>query len=162
MKQRIEIAVGVLLIFFLGFLTLAYLTIYNPELIIPHKAKQKEGFESAPTRASDCRCLEGYIPSNTLQKTEHGGRFLTNGSLLAFQPQGSNTKHLVSNCLVCEGVNPCSEKKVTVSKAVWDSLPWGSLYSCSLLTQAKSQAKTVSETFFCQSLHDPQLTRSCY
>lgn len=161
MTKRITLTVSVLLFLFIGFLTLAYLTIYHPDLVIPAQNKEEEGFTANATRASDCRCLQGYIPSNSLPKNKFGGRFITNGSLLAFQPQGSTTKHLISNCLVCEGVNPCREK-IAVSKKVWDDLSWGALYSCSLFTQTKTKAKTISDTFFCQSLSDPQKTRSCY
>jgi hypothetical protein len=162
MKLDKILAVGLFLVLFVSFLVLAYVTIFHRECMLPSTSSKEEGFQVAPTRASDCRCLNGYIPSNMLN-SKYGGDFITNGGLIAFQPAGTKTKHLISNCLTCEGINPCNQKKKMLTKSQWDSIPWNSQqYSCSLFTQSKKNAKKTSETYFCQHLRDSEKTRSCY
>jgi hypothetical protein len=158
MKQDKLMAVGLFLVLFASFLVLAYMTTFPKEYTV--NKPESEGFQVGPTRASDCRCLQGYIPSNMVN-SKYGGRFITDGGLVAFQPQGSKTKHLISSCLVCEGVNPCTQKKM-IPKKEWDSLQWGEQYSCPLFTQIKKKAKKTSDTFFCQSTSDPEKSRDCY
>lgn len=158
MKQAKTFAVGLFLVLFVSFLVLAFSTTYP--MPIRAIAEEKEGFTENPTRASDCQCLSGYLPSNRTT-SKYGGKFIQYAGLLAFQPDGTSMKHLVSNCLNCEGINPCSEAK-TISKTAWDSLSWGTQYTCPFFTQIKANAKATTSTFFCQSLADPENRRSCY
>lgn len=118
-----------------------------------------EGF-SAPTRASDCRCLPGYLPSNIVSSL-YGGEFQHFSGTIAFVPAQSSQKHWVPSCNMC-GINICSTSVYkNVDKSTWDKTTWSSTFNCNTLKNAINQSK-VPSTFFCQSKSDSTKRMSCY
>jgi hypothetical protein len=128
----------------------------------PLKQVMLEQFTSQPNRASDCRCLPGYVPSNTPAKVKYGGRIIHLNGAIYYIPNGSNTKYWVSSCTQCDvGINFCDPKvyvNVTQKEgAVYEN---GPTLSCSVLKEA--QSKKILPTYFCQSLSTPSDTKQCY
>ena len=135
-----------------------YLLSYVKENTI-QGANLKEGF-AMPTRASDCRCLPGYIPSNTIHSL-HGGEFQNFKGTIAFVPARSNQKHWVRQCVMC-GINVCDSKEhKKVDQKEWEKTRFGSVFNCNILKKAKEDSK-LEGTFFCQNLTDPNKRLSCY
>ena len=113
---------------------------------------EKEGFTNpvsettAPTRASDCRCLPGYIPSNTVPKKILG---YENGFIEVKSPlkvrYGSDNRW--------------------VEKMVYNTFKaTNSFFGKDPAPGVRKQVETVagSDFFFCQSLSEQTQTRSCY
>jgi hypothetical protein len=118
----------------------------------------KEGF-TAPTRASDCRCLPGYIPSKEIQ-SEYGGEFQHYKGTIAFVPSKSTLKHWVPQCTMC-GINICSPNIYkTVDVQTWEKTRFSTTFTCDILKRAKEELST--QTFFCQNTGNPQKRMSCY
>ena len=108
-----------------------------------------EGFKSgAVTRASDCNCLPGYIPSNTTGMKVLG--------------KEGDTVNLQKPALIRYGTDDkWIEKEVTtlnfqISNAFFQADPAGGI-----LKYAKI-IKETSDNYFCQSLADPTKIRKCY
>lgn len=108
-----------------------------------------EGFKSgAVTRASDCNCLPGYIPSNT--------------SGMKVLGKEGDTVNLQKPSLVRYGTDDkWIEKEVKtlnfqISNAFFGADPAGGI-----LKYAKIIQET-SDNYFCQSLADPTKIRKCY
>jgi hypothetical protein len=108
-----------------------------------------EGFKSGlVTRASDCNCLPGYIPSNT--------------SGMKVLGKEGDTVNLQKPSLVRYGTDDkWIEKEVTtlnfqISNAFFGADPAGGI-----LKYAKIVQET-SDNYFCQSLADPTKIRKCY
>jgi hypothetical protein len=157
MSNLLTRASPLFLIAFIFIFTLFILYYVFPSYIhIP----SSEAFAVAPTRASDCRCLPGYIPSNSVSSS-YGGEFQHFNGTIAFVPFRSNQKHWVPQCSMC-GINVCTPSVFkNVNSATWNKTSFGAQYTCSILKQAQEKANTQS-TFFCQSSSDTSKTMSCY
>lgn len=108
-----------------------------------------EGFKTAAvTRASDCNCLPGYIPSNTT-------------GMKVLGKEGDTVK-IDKPALIRYGTDDkWIEKEVTtlnfqISNAFFGADPAGGI-----LKYAKI-IKETTDNYFCQSLADPTKIRKCY
>lgn len=136
-------------------------------------SKSVDGFSTAPTRAADCNCLPGYIPSNTggfdgeIYSTGGG-----DGSIFyLYNPNGTDKMYIIGDGNKCglpepntkysakeklnmigigSGFISSSGKKYEFTGGIYDE------NSCSLVK------KKGSGTYFCQNLDSPGKTRSCY
>jgi hypothetical protein len=119
-----------------------------------------EGFTAGPTRAADCQCLPGYIPSNATEKSEFvldprgWGYVLTKGKKYGYwwNMHGmtfnwSNTKH---RRVSWEEINRFSDGGQATKPIIEEALRY-----------QKEGAKAGS-IYFCQSLSNPAETRKCY
>lgn len=145
----------IIFVAFLAFLGISYIPKENTL-----DGYVKEGFVST-TRASDCRCLPGYIPSNTIQ-SEYGGEFQNYMGSIAFIPFRSKQKHWVPDCRMC-GIDICNSsisKNVNIS--TWESRRFGSRFTCDMLNKAKEETKKIDGGFFCQNLSNSDKRMACY
>jgi hypothetical protein len=142
------------LLFLLGIFLITYSL-----LLYVYPSDIKESF-TAPARATDCRCLPGYLPSNSIQST-YGGEFQHYKGAIAFVPGRSKQKHWVPQCSMC-GINICSPSVYKeVDKSTWEKTQWSSTFTCNTMKQAKENSQ-LDGTFFCQSTSDLSKTMSCY
>jgi hypothetical protein len=144
---------GILLVSFI----LLALSAWN---FISSKSDSLEQFidDGAPTRAADCQCLPGYIPS-TKTGSKYGGRFIWNNGGVHYVKDGTSVRNWVSNCTMC-GINICDwnvMNKVTAEE--YRQLTPGPNFNCEILKAAQT---TSSSFYFCQSLTNPNETRKCY
>jgi hypothetical protein len=151
------IVAGLLLFFFIGLVAVAVQFMQNPpQAPAPPKS---EGFASAaPTRATDCSCLPGYVPSNikVTNTTKSDGNNGINGihcfnsvcyakrysDLMAAFGDGTTGQSKDSlinhwrNHGIIENRNPCCDSTVRTEKK--------------------------TNIFFCQSLSNPADIKQCY
>ena len=111
--------------------------------------------DSAPTRASSCNCLPGYIPSNG--SSGIGGNLYTGtGGILYYVPTGTTMAYKVDKQNACglpvNGVHP--------DILTWWNPPETS-HTGEVLTCDKVQTASTG-TYVCQKLGDPTVTRKCY
>ena len=154
-----------LTIFFitLSIAVFVYVGLYGIHFIQTSK-EEEEGFKtgSGPvTRASDCNCLPGYIPSS--ESGDYNGKIfqvLTNGIQYLFNPEGTKKIYWI---------NPENSCGITLS-GTYPSLSIEQFFSngseytyagnlhCNLV---KKKTPTVPH-FFCQNLSSPEKRRNCY
>lgn len=163
----------VILILTLTFLAVLYYALTTTSNAFGFVDVKKEGFTSAaPTRASDCNCLPGYIPS------KEGGKYV--GNILKidknfnreyyyYNPSGTDNIYIYSkeffNFDTC-GL-PTSGDFPMIAASDIKGNPWSTLQSKyefrGLLTCDVVKKNTnTQETFFCQRLGDPSARRECY
>ena len=124
------------------------------------KMKPIEPFTGAPSRASDCRCLSGYVPSNQLPKVKNGGKIIHYSGTHMYVPAGTKDKWWVSNCSMC-GINFCDKREyVDIDKKEYDSYTFKGQLTCNIVEKAKNARPL--DTFFCQRLGDPTDRKECY
>ena len=162
------IVAGLLLFFFIGLVAVAVQFMQNPpQAPEPPKA---EGFASAaPTRATDCSCLPGYVPSNKKSDSRHGGIFYDTGPTsippwFIYVPDDSPNSYygINSNSPNQCGIDlrtliPRSRYLNNNSLAALNLRPIGA-FNCDMLKKSDS----ISPTFFCQSLSNPADIKQCY
>ena len=153
----------VILILTLTFLAVLYYALTTTSYAFSFVDVKKEGFSSAaPTRASDCNCLPGYIPSKDAGG-KYGGNILTwtadsGNKFYFYNPSGTNDAYEYRSDNTCGlptsgDFTSVSHSDLFVNKKYnhrWDKSP------CDLIKKNKD------ETFFCQRLGDPSARRECY
>ena len=119
-----------------------------------------EGFEGAPTRAVDCRCLTGYVPSKNIN-SPFGGKVIKYKNDIHFVPTGTNQRFYVPSCTMCgSDLNFCTEAKV-VNESEFKAYKQASkILDCTLWNSVKGKKET--EAYFCQKLGSPSETMFCY
>ena len=121
-----------------------------------------EGFATAPTRATDCNCLPGYIPSSSSKG--HGGNVLIymegGRSYYLYNPSGTSDFYWIVGNDTC-GLPTSGD----FPKKTWDTLfgaqrtyTYKGLLTCSVVTKNTNP----QPTFFCQNLSDSSRTKPCY
>lgn len=168
---RMRLVLLGLLIFFAVLVYFAAQEIYAPltQSLLP---LVKESFKS-PTRASDCRCLPGYIPSKEGTSSEYidlgcfndrGDRALKGamGRPHTKESCGAAAKAAGAKYFGLQDGNECwiggqgydkygkSGGDCPVGGGVWKQHTW------------KISAAEDSDTYFCQNLDDSQKTKACY
>lgn len=154
-------------------LTLTFLAVLYYAFTTTVDVTKKEGFTSAaPTRASDCNCLPGYIPSK-----DSGGRNILKiwgfkdsrgNELYYYVPSGSNDLYFYSSMY---NMNTCglptsgdfpmiapSDIKGEPGSTLQSKYQFRGMLTCDVV---KKNTNT-QETFFCQRLGDPSARRECY
>lgn len=118
-----------------------------------------EQFTSQPNRASDCRCLPGYVPSNKtlpyefVVVPEQGGA--------GFILQG-NTKKQFYWRMHNVNFDWNNTKFRYVSSAEIGKYKGDGYASKEVLEKALQKQISQTPTFFCQSLSDSSNTKQCY
>jgi len=155
----------VILILTLTFLAVLYYALTTTSNAYGFVDVKKEGFTSAaPTRASDCNCLPGYIPSKDAGG-KYGGNILTwtgdsGHKYYYYNPSGTNDVYEYRSNNTC-GL-PTSGDFTSVTHS---DLFVNKKYN---YTWQKSACDVVNENknkegiFFCQRLGDPSSRRECY
>lgn len=158
-----RVVILILTLTFLAVLYYAYTTTANSFSSVDVK---KEGFTSAaPTRASECNCLPGYIPSKDAGG-KYGGDILTltaeysGDKFYFYNPSGTNDAYEYRSNNTCGlptsgDFTSVSHSDLFVNKKYnyrWDKSP------CDIVNKNKN----MQETFFCQRLGDPSSRRECY
>jgi len=137
---------------------------------------KSEGFVNkkggGPTRAADCKCLPGYIPSKHIVKNKYGGTFKTGAGVglgdgnIYFYPDGSKTAYWIDNCTVCNDIIPnVCDIHTRISKEEFTAGGYttageGKPFDCNILK--KAMEKEISPYYFCQNFTDPKIQRKCY
>ena len=131
---------------------------------IQNTTVKDEGFNTSTgpiTRASDCNCLPGYIPSS--DNGDYNGKIfqiVTNGLQYLFNPEGTKKIYWI---------NPENSCGITMS-GTYPSLSIeqffsnGSEYSYSGNLQCNfiKKKQSTQSIFFCQNLTSPEKRRNCY
>jgi hypothetical protein len=132
---------------------IVFLMFYGWQMCTCIEKDAKEGFtnptsdSSAPTRASDCRCLPGYIPSN-----------IPVAKRLGFENQLIEVKTPM-NVKYGSGNNWVKKYVIATFRAT------NSFFGRDPLPGVRKQVEVDStplEYYFCQSLSDSQTTKKCY
>jgi len=121
----------------------------------------------APTRAADCNCLPGYIPTAE-NLVNYGGEIkmqnMSGAPAYFFKPNKSNKWYLIYNN-TCDipnvrfgSPNNSNYKRMTTAEFQQAMTNWGNFLTCDLLKKTVSPKKS----YFCQSLTDTSLKRKCY
>lgn len=147
MKRVKTIFIAVCIAVFIGISLLALTFIKDTPVSVKKGNVVEEGFDSSVTRASDCNCLPGYIPSNMLRGRIIGkeGEFITIGAptLVRF---GTDNKWIEKNVT----------QNFQATTQFFGSDPAPGLHK---------RVETISSAdgiYFCLSLTDPEKRRSCY
>lgn len=160
-----NVIIGVCIAFFVGLILQAIQFINMPEV--------EEGFvSSAITRASDCNCLPGYIPSNQSDSVD-GNLIVDTRDSLMYNPNNTRDIYTIDTnnmCNLLPGVNDFDmrtstdtnnynkyvsfKNKVNILDA--SSYNVKGTLSCDIV---KQKANT---NYFCQSLTDSTKIRKCY
>ena len=134
----------------------------------------KEGFKTgAVTRASDCNCLPGYIPSNKGGGGYDGKIVAAPNGLLLYIPNNTNVMYAISpwgnTCnLIPEfktGMDYDEYIKIYSNlsrKYSTDFSPYQSYRLEQTLTCDVVKPALSGTNYFCQNLEDPLKTRKCY
>ena len=149
-----HILAGLLLLSFLLLVLVATRWIQNSSI---HTVKEEktEGFKTAPTRAADCKCLPGYVPSKQT-RSKYGGRFLShNYNILYYNPDNTKILHWVPMCELC-GIKTCDEGILVHDISNYSMS--NKMFSCDIVNKY-TQA---SNLYKCQNLSDPSDIKSCY
>jgi len=158
-----RVVILILTLTFLAVLYYAFTTTSNAYGFVD--VTKKEGFASAaPTRASECNCLPGYIPSKDAGG-KYGGNILTwtgasGHKYYFYNPSGTNDFYEYPSNNTC-GL-PTSGDFTSVTHS---DLFVNGKYN---YTAKKSACDVVNENknkegiFFCQRLGDPSSRRECY
>lgn len=140
----------------------------NPFVCAPRlggaEAEAVEGFSSAPTRATDCNCLPGYIPSSSSLKGYGGNIFIDieqGISYYLYNPSGTSDIYWIH-----DGNDTCGlPTSGNFPLKTWEEIfgpkrtyTYKGYLTCSVVTKNTN----TQDTFFCQNLGDSSRTRPCY
>jgi hypothetical protein len=131
---------------------------------------EEEGFVTAPiTRASDCNCLPGYIPSS--ETNGYNGKIFwsieNGGNYYFFNPDGTRNIYLIQTENSCGIPNINLPSQANSGNYTYldinDLNTRDSKYRFSGRLQCNMLKKKEQEVnFFCQSLSNPEKRRNCY
>lgn len=141
-----------------------YVGLYGINFIQTSTVKEEEGFKTdtgAITRATDCNCLPGYIPSS--ESSDYNGKiFQTSwqGTQYLFNPEGTKKVYWINRNNSCgitfTGTYPSLALEELFSNG--SKYTYAGMLQCNLV-QKKQLTKPV---FFCQNLTSPEKRRECY
>jgi len=133
--------------------------------------EEEEGFVTGPvTRATDCNCLPGYIPSS--ETNDYNGKiFVTKGpdggNYYLFNPEGTKDVYWIQSQNSCgiPNINLPSQANIGNYPYLSHSELFGSdnkyrykgNLQCNILKK-----KEQGINFFCQNLSNPEKRRNCY
>ena len=141
-----------------------YVGLYGINFIQTSTVKGEEGFktDTGPiTRATDCNCLPGYIPSS--ESGDYNGKiFQTSwqGTQYLFNPEGTTKVYWINQNNSCgirlTGTYP--------SLALEELFSNGSRYTYAGMLQCNlvHKKQLTQPLFFCQNLTSPEKRRNCY
>lgn len=123
-----------------------------------------EGFTTAVTRASDCNCLPGYIPSK--ESSEYNGKFYTekypHSIGLLYVPENTKDFYMINTWdSPCEPLDKMMNSpladRATFAKYRFSGFISKDNNNCNILTKKESTG-----VYFCQKLGNPEQKRDCY
>lgn len=134
--------------------------------------KVKEPFQS-PTRASDCRCLPGYIPSKTGASSEYIDLGCFNDREDRALKGAMGRSHTKESCAAAAKAAGAKYFGLQVGDECWiggegydkhgksggDCPVGGGVWKQHIW---KISVTEDSDTYFCQNLSDSQKTKACY
>ena len=143
---------GLLIFAFIGVVILSVNFVHS---IDPSGSIVREHFTTAPTRAANCQCVPGYIPSiNRL-----GGTVYMDNRYLLFSPRGTNDLYMIKEYDSCgiSYTNTENYKKLTRENNYLGFTHYSvkGYLTCDMLNKN-------NKNYFCQSLSNPSKTRKCY
>jgi hypothetical protein len=143
-----------------------WLSLSGINFIQTSTVKEEEGFATSTgtgpiTRASDCNCLPGYIPSS--ESGDYNGKIFQiswMGTQYLFNPEGTKKVYWI---------NPNNSCGITMtgtypSLALHELFGNGSQHSYSGILQCNlvQKKQPTQPHFFCQNLMSPEKRRKCY
>ena len=159
-----NILAGLLILSFLLVVLVATNWMQKPVNSVKEGDDTKEGFRVAPTRAAECKCLPGYVPSkDTMNKA---GKIYTDSIptfWYFFVPNGTNKAYRINE------QNPCGIKHIYTDGNLanqnlgkYPKLPNGFIHAGALTCDMLKTDTTNSDRYTCQNLEDPSNTKECY
>ncbi len=154
--RYVSILVMVILFFAIGYLAVDFLHKPQPT---PATKKEKEGFTS---RASDCKCLPGYIPSNIAPSIPNGGKIAHYKGTIYYIPAGTNDRYGVTACTPSgTSINFCDKNNYKdIKEAEFRQYKDRGIFTSKVMNDAMKTK--VMDSFFCQNSNDPTDIKQCY
>jgi hypothetical protein len=165
MKKGKQMMAGLLLFAFIGLVSLSIVfSISSPKEEIIETVFRESFIDPPPTRASDCNCIPGYIPSN-VNINRKGKIYQTKDStsgtfIYYYMPTDTKDLYVINLNNTC-GLALKPTDRVTNS----NNYPEVANYSGNmgqLTCDLVKNEKTSLSTYFCQSLTNPEVHRQCY
>lgn len=135
--------------------------------------KEEEGFATGTgpiTRASDCNCLPGYIPSS--ETNGYNGKIFwtieRGENYYLFNPDGTKHVYWISSEYTCgiPNINPPSQSNSGNYPYLASNDIFGPdstyRYKGALQCNIVKKNEVTSAIFFCQNLSSPEKRRNCY
>ena len=136
---------------------------------------EEEGYTNTPpTRAADCQCLPGYIPSKKKANAKYGGGIYASGNdHYYYNPSETQDLYGIDEQNTCgiEGINRRNSMNYPffvvlpfMPKNNWNLImqqltkSWRGMLSCDMIKHKSEN----TPYYFCQNLNDPSKTRKCY
>lgn len=149
------------------------------QFINKEKIHVKDGFVGAVTRASDCNCLPGYIPSNKSAGEYDGNILAGEHGPPVYNPSNTNDIYMIDPANMCNllpGVKDFDMRTSTDMDNYYRFVAFRNnilakskpidfnlyRYRGTLTCDIIKQKITVADNYFCQHLTDPSKTRKCY
>lgn len=133
--------------------------------------EEEEGFVTGPiTRATDCNCLPGYIPSS--ETNDYNGKIFWSiedgGNYYFFNPDGTTKIYLIQTENSCgiPNINLPSQANIGnypylditgVNRQGGNKYGYYGRLQCNMIRK-----KEQGVNFFCQNLSNPEKRRNCY
>ncbi len=157
-----QILAGLLIFSFL--LVILVATRFMNQDDVKESEKPKEGFKAAPTRAADCKCLPGYVPS---KGGKLGGQVYTDSIRTFwyfFVPTGTTKAYRINEQNSCgiphiytdsEKANQNIGKYPTLPRIGFEN---AGVLTCDILNNKVNDVGS----YICQSLADASDIKACY
>jgi hypothetical protein len=165
MKKGKQMIAGLLLFAFIGLISISILfSISSPKEEIIETIMKESFADPPPTRASECNCIPGYIPSNmTINKkgTIHQTKDNVSGNYIYYyMPIDSTNLYIINLNNTCGLKLKPSDRTINSNnypQVVNYAGNMGQL-TCDLVKKEKNS----TSAYFCQNLTDPNLRAQCY
>jgi hypothetical protein len=160
MKRTIFIGICIAAFVWLSLLAIDFINKNQREQSHSRDDYNIEGFRAAVTRASDCNCLPGYIPSK--DSSEYNGKFYTFEDYLVYVPDNTkNTYSIDTRHSPCESfdkmMNSPRIDRDTLDRHRYSGFISKDHNNCNILSKKESTG-----VYFCQKLGNPEQKRDCY
>ena len=125
--------------------------------------KEEEGFVGTGpiTRASECNCLPGYIPSS--ETGDYNGKIfqiVTNGIHYLFNPDGAKKVYWINPNNSCGITLTGTYPSLSLEQLFANGSDYG--YAGNLQCNIVQKKQPTQAHFFCQNLSSPEKRRNCY
>ena len=163
MKRTIFIGICIAAFVWLSLLAIDFINKNQTEQSHSRDDYNIEGFTTAVTRASDCNCLPGYIPSK--DSSEYNGKiysFLRPGGDLFYIPDNTKNIYRINTWdSPCESFDKMMNYPLidrdTLERHRFSGFISKGDNTCNILTKKESTG-----VYFCQKLGNPEQKRDCY
>lgn len=169
-----NILAGLLILSFLLVVLVATNWMQKPMNSVKEGDDTKEGFRVAPTRAAECKCLPGYVPSKDITTSDIYTSFNAGGgTIYIFNPNGFSYAWWINPDKPC-GIKHIYKDYKLANQNLGNYPPidlWNSKFTlvgeldCYTYKGWASYVNTpniISDRYKCQNLEDPSNTKECY